>query len=440
MLTNLRLRLFSAYFFIIFVIFIQACSMLQTGDAEKRYAGDQSNVPKNLFNVSGQIITDDQIKSIQLYKNNTPDSPPFIELNSNDKLQLRFDYLDFSSKQFVVTFSHHNIDWSVSSLAPGEITDGLRRIYLDSGRPNDGKRPLYRNYSAVFPNDQFSFLKSGNYMIRVEDADTGFLVMALPFFIYENEGNIKSSVEFLPSPRRDLRSLHRPVNNYTIPGFVEQPLFNLSFRITQNRFWSRSKIPSETDFSAPESVTFEMEPANAFTADYYFYTLSTKNISLENSRVLDFFPEDVPPRVVLRDDVVNTAHFTNQNTPFSLFGLPETDIDAGYMELVFSLAAENIPGDDPQIYLVGDFTGWAIQSENRLIYNAETERWQTTATVKEGTYKYKYVLMDSKGVNDLFYDPLFERTKQEYQVFVYVQDKNQFYDRLLQVNTIIAGS
>jgi hypothetical protein len=48
--------------------------------------------------------------------------------------------------------------------------------------------------------------------------------------------------------------------------------------------------------------------------------------------------------------------------------------------------------------------------------------------------------MDNDRIDDLYFDPLFERTKQEYQVFVYLQDKNEFYDRLLQVNTVIAGS
>ena len=423
----------------IFLFFLmQSCSSIQTGDRERGLSADQKNTPVNLFNVSAQLITVDEIKSVQLYSNNNPESPPILELNSNDKLQLHFDHLGFSSKQFIVTFSHHNKDWSVSSLAPGNITDGLRRIYLDTGKVSSSSRPLYRSYSATFPNEQISFLKSGNYMIRVEDADTGFLVMALPFFIFENEGSIESSVDFIQSPRQNLRSVHRPVSRYNIPDFVEQPMFNLSFRIAQNRFWARAKTPEETDFSSPESVTFEIEQDNAFTADYFFYSLSFQNISLDNPRVIDFFPEEVPPRVLLRDDAANMANFPNGQIPSSAFGLPENDIDSEYMNIVFSLETENEP--EAPLYLVGDFTGWAIKSENRLAYDAETDRWKTSALIKEGDYKYKYVLMDNDKIDDLFYDPLFERTKQEYQVFVYLQDKNEFYDRLLQVNTVTAGS
>lgn len=424
------------FLFVILTFLAQSCSFFESGSFRNDPAANQKNTPQNLFNVQGQIITDDLIQSVQLYKNDNPDSPPIIELNSTDILQLRFDYLDFSSKQFVVTFSHHNMDWSVSSLSPNNIMDGLRRIYLDTGTPNSGSRPLYRSYTASFPNNQISFLKSGNYLIRVEDAETGFLVMALPFFVFENEGNIESSVEYIQSPRQNLRSIHRPVNRYTIPDFVKQPLFNLSFKVSQNRFWARAKNPAETDFSNPESVIFEIERDNAFVADYNFYPLYTRNISLENPRVLDFFPEKVPRQVVLRDDVANLSNFSDDDIPSSTYGLPENEIDADYMNIVFSLEAER-ETEDP-IYLVGDFTGWSVQSENRLLYDSVTDRWKTTALIKEGTYKYKYISMDNEGIDDLFYDPLFERTKQEYQVFVYLQDKNEFYDRLLQVNTIIA--
>ncbi len=423
---------------IVLVFLIQSCNSLQSGNQKSNQQDKQKNTPQNLFNVSGQLIADDQISSVQLYKNNNHESPPIIELNSSDRLQLRFDYLDFSSKQFVVTFSHHNIDWSVSSLSPNNITDGLRRVYLDTGQPNSGNRPLYRSYSSPFPNDDISFLKSGNYMVRVTDADSGFLVMAIPFFVYENEGSLESYVEIFQTPRQNLRSLHLTANRYSIPEFVEQPMFNLSFRIAQNRFWGRAKKPAYTDFSRPESVTFEMERNNAFIADYYFYPLFTRDISLENPRVINFFPAEVPTRVLLRDDAVNTANFQNKPLPESAFGLPENDEDAEYMNIVFSLGADTKP--EFPIFLVGDFTGWAIRSENRLTYDKETERWQTSVLIKEGDYKYKYVSMNNGKIDDLSYDPLFERTKQEYQVFVYLQDKDEFYDRLLQVNTVIEGS
>ena len=433
-------RVFPLLISVILLLLMSACSSIQIENGRNGQLTSQENTPENMFNVSGQIITDQQIRSVQLFKNNNPDSPPVIELNSNDKLHLRFDYIDVSSKQFVITFSHHNIDWSPSSLAPSDIAQGIRRIYLDAGLVNNSSRPIYRSYSAVLPNEQVSFLKSGNYMLRVEDADTGFLVMALPFFIFENEGMIESSIEFLQSPRQNLRALHRPVNRYMVPEFVEQPQFNLLFRVVQNRFWGRARTPGETDFSSPGSVTFEMEQEHGFIADYYFYPLILNDISLSNPRVTDVFPQEVPPRILLNDDTANLANLSVRTLPNSIFGLPDRNSNTEYINVTFSLDTEKAPEEEESIYLVGDFTAWAIRSESRLSYDENTERWQTSVIIKEGEYKYKYVMVDQNDINDLIYDPLFERTKQEYHVFVYLQDKNEFYDRLLQVNTVIAGS
>ena len=311
---------------------------------------------------------------------------------------------------------------------------------MNAGIVNTNDRPIYRSFSAVLPNEQITFLRSGNYMLRVEDADTGFLVMALPFFIFENEGMIESSVEFLQSPRQNLRALHRPINRYMVPEFVEQPQFNLLFRVVQNRFWGRARTPGETDFSSPGSVTFEMEQEHGFIADYYFYPLILNDISLSNPRVTDVFPQEVPPRILLNDDTANLANLSVRTLPNSLFGLPNRNSDTEYINVTFSLDTEKAPEEEESIYLVGDFTAWAIRSESRLSYDENTERWQTSVIIKEGEYKYKYVMVDQNDIDDLMYDPLFERTKQEYHVFVYLQDKNEFYDRLLQVNTVIAGS
>lgn len=422
------------------IFLISGCSSIKFENQRNNQATGQESTPQNLFNVSGQIINDELIRSVQLFRNKNPDSPPAIELHSRDKLQLHFDYLDVSSKQFVVTFSHHNIDWSLSPLPTGNFLQGIHRFYLDAGSFKSSSRPVYRSYSAAFPNDQMMFLKSGNYMMRVEDADTGFVVMTLPFFIFENKGSLTSSVEFIQSPRQNLRSVHRPVNQYIIPDAIEQPQFNLAFRITQNRFWGRTTKPAETDFSNPGSVLFEVNQDQAFIADYFFYPLFVNDISLENRRIIDYFPEEIPPRILLRDDTANLASLYDSTLPASSFGLPNLNENAEYVNIIFSLDTDNSPDTDESVYLVGDFTGWAIKSENRLTYNIDTNRWQTSSIMKEGLYKYKYVRVANNKLDDLFYDPTFERTKQEYQVFVYLRDKNEFYDRLLQVNTLVAGS
>lgn len=398
----------------------------------------QQPTPRNLFNVSGQIVNSDLVRSIRLHKSGNSQLAPFIELGSNDQLQLQFDMLEFDSRQFIATFSHYDRNWSPSSIAPDFFIDGLQRIYLDTGQPNRNSRPVYRHYSFTFPDPQFSFTKSGNYMLRIEDADTGFLVFSLPFFVYENAGDIRSSVETY-SGERDFRVLHNPVSRFILPEFVNQPQFDLDFYYYQNRFWGRPERANEIDFSSPEVVRVEVTGGRMFTGDYEFLLLNLDPLSQQNRQISEYFPAEDPPKVLLYDDYRGFLATPNQPIK-NRFGSFSNQPNTEYANVQFSLSVNIQPEEEPEMYLVGDFTNWAIKSSNKLVYDNETDRWQTSAIIKKGSYSYKYILFEEDGINDLYFDNGFTRAEQEYHMFVYYRDNLQFYDRLLQFNEFYSGS
>ncbi|NBC04664.1 MAG: DUF5103 domain-containing protein, partial [Bacteroidetes bacterium] len=290
---------FSSILGLIFLVSFSGCGSF-SGSSQNSQT--QSAEPENLFNIHTQIVADDSIRTIQFHRLGNPASAPILNLESNDQLLLRFEHLTFDSKQFRVSLTHHNPDWSRSSLPPERYMNGFFNFTLNSGEVSQNNRPSYRQYSFTFPTEQFQIIKSGNYLIKIEDADTGFLVMTLPFFVYENEGSITSSVEQLSVPRQNLRRLHRPISQFNLPDFVDQPQFDLEFYFSQNRFWGRTKQADELDFSAPDHVQFELSSDEAFIGDYEFRTLSLDELSQIDNDVIEAFPSEIPPRLILRDD------------------------------------------------------------------------------------------------------------------------------------------
>ena len=391
----------------------------------------------NEFNVSGQYVDFSQIHALQLHRASNPGSAPVLELKGNQQLELIFETLSFDSRQFRVTFTHHNPDWSRSSLPEDFFIDGVFTHYLDAGQVSRVQRPDYRQYNFRFPDNRFNFSKSGNYMIRVEDQDTGNLVISLPFFVTENEGSVRSNVEELRLPRQNLRITHRPVNRYILPEIVEQPIFDLEFYVTQNQFWGRAVRARELDFSDPVEVQFEIDSRNSFTGDYEFLTLSLTNLSQTNPQITGTEPDEIPPLLYLSDDASGFA--SGGRSVSGRFGRPVHNLNGQYANVVFTFdpSREIQPGQ--QIFLVGDFNNWIISSDNRLIKNESINRWQTNAIIKEGTYSYKYVLIERDKVDDLFFDDLFGGTQQEYHTFVYMRDSREFYYRLLHVNHFTSG-
>lgn len=392
-----------------------------------------SLAPENSFTVPGQLVASDLVYSIQLKRKGSDQSAPIIRLDSNQQLQLSFDLLEFDSRQLKISFTHHNPDWSQSGLAPDFYQDGFYSIFLETGEVSRAQRPSYRRYQYEFPNEDIEFLASGNYMIHIEDADTGNFLFSAPFFISENAGSITSQVETRTTPRVNGRISHFPRSVFEVPDFIEQAQFDLSFYYVQNQFWGRAREAVELDTSTEGEVLFEMRQENPFTGDYEFQFLSLTNLSQEDPRIYEYRPAEIPPRVVLFDDVQGFSASPDQVTR-SRLGNPSQDLDSRYANVHFRFDPDDPLSENTNIYLVGDFNNWSIQSNYALEYHSETQRWRTNGFIKEGTYSYKYVLLEDNEIRDLALDDSFTRNEQEYHAFVYFRDPNRFYYRLVQTN------
>lgn len=424
---------------LIFYLFLTACQTTSgTRNTADSFSPSSVSGLTNQFTVPGQFIDLGLIYALQLRRNSNPGSAPVIELQGNQQLELIFETLSFDSRQFRVTFTHHNPDWSRSSLPVDFYIDGVYTHYLDAGKVSTVQRPNYRQYTFRFPDNRFRFSKSGNYMIRVEDQDTGNLVISLPFFLTENEGSVRSNVEELRAPRRNMRITHRPVNRYSLPEMVDQPIFDLEFYVTQNQYWGRAVKTLELDFSGPDEVLFEIDSRNLFIGDYEFLTLSLTNLSQTNPQIIGAEPDETPPLLYLSDDASGFA--SSGRSVSGRFGNPALQLNGQYANVVFTFDPSREIRTGQQIYLVGDFNNWMIHSDYKLIKNESINRWQTNAIIKEGTYSYKYVLIERNEVDDLYFDDLFGGTQQEYHAFVYMRDNREFYYRLLHVNRFTTGS
>jgi hypothetical protein len=398
----------------------------------------QTGSIEQLFTLPQTVAPNDPIYSLELFPTNRPSAAPFLMLDSNDQLTLRFESLGFDSHSYEISFTHHNPDWSESGLSPDQYFTGFGRRDIPGGTVSRASQPYYRSYLYQFPDRNVGFRVSGNYMLHVHNRDTGKLEFSLPFFVYENEGTVTSSVETLRSARYSLRVMHRPVSRYLLPDWLDQPQFDLSFYYSQNQFWGKATEAEELDFSDPNEVQFELSQNRSFIGDYEFRVLTLNNVDQLSQTVLDIDKSSEPWRVVLRDDAEGFNRPVSGGTP-QQFG-PDHSMNSNYLDVEFRLDSAGELNAGQEIYLVGDFHYWKLNQQYRMSYNEQIGRWVQSVTMKEGTYRYKYVLVDNNRVDELAFDTLFPDVRQEYHAFVYFRDFNQFYHRLLQVNTFYKRS
>lgn len=412
---------------------ISACSSIQTrttaDQSSERVSSEQGII--NTFNPQGQLTLSDNIHSISLNRSGSLGSAPIIELTRDHQLELFFETLGFDSRQFQITFSHHNPDWTTSGIPPEQFLTGFQSANVSGGSMSRNTRTNYRQFRYRFPNSEIQFNKSGNYMIRVEDGDTGNLLFTAPFFIKENIGSVTSSVDVIQTPRQQLRTSHISRTRYQITDRVEQPQFDLSFRMVQNQFWGRAVDPDETDFSSPDHVLFETSRAQSFIGDYEFRTLQFREISQIEPQIYSVDFSESMPIIYLMDDAVG-----DNSSPFGSFGNQQAgatqNLSADYATVWFRLDHQQTTDEESEIYLVGDFNRWSIQNQNRLSYNSEIQRMETSVIIKPGNYRYKYVVLEDNRINDLVFDDRFLNTVQEYHSFIYMRDLTRNYYRLLQ--------
>lgn len=370
---------------------------------------------------------------MQLYRSGSTNNPPIIELGSSQKLTIEFDELTNLSGQFRITFTHHDQDWNSSNLPQDWYLDGMGEIIVGGGTKNRLSRPDYFHYHEEFPNNQLDFLISGNYMLHVTDFATGTRLFSLPFFITENEGEIESWVETDYNAGERFEALDRPFSEFIYPDFIDFPEFDLSFYFAQNRFWGDIKQSESYDFSEEDRSQFHLARGNAFFANYDFLSLNLNSLSETNRQIIEWRPEEVPPLAILREDVLNFMADPIASWG-STFGTPRKNREARYANVRFRFEDGGQFSAGDGVYLVGDFNQWLLSEDNKLEYNDNSGYWETTNLIKEGSYTYKYAVKSGdQGIDDLLLSDTITRQRQEYTSFVYYQDPDFRYQRLLQV-------
>jgi hypothetical protein len=418
----------------ILLLFISAsCSTLEDSRSSSPEVSDRFE-DGNYFQIEPMAVSDSTIRSIQLHPTQHSDDPPVLELGSSQTLTLRFERIAKESMQYRMRIEHFRPDWTSSRISSELFLDGFPELIIGSGIVSRNTRTSYRQYSVEFPQAGFRILRSGNYLLRVIEDGTGDHVFSIPFFVSEDEGSIQADVEVRTALSRQLQTTHRPVADYQLPGFVGQPQFDLSFVFTQNRFWGRHREADELDFSAPGQVRFELSNEYSFPGNSDFRRLDLQDITRQQRGVVEAFPGEVPPRVVLQDDVaeVNNSPFDTSIFP-GTFGRPDMGLNAEYANVVFPFDAATSIGSTAAIHLLGDFNFWLPSATNRMSFDEESGRWRAELLIKEGVYRYKYVLVENGKINDLYFDNFFSNRTQQYHAFVYMYDSREFYHRLLKV-------
>lgn len=384
-----------------------------------------------------QTAPPNDIQSIQLHPQDQPGQPPIISLKGNQKLILSFDYIGTQSKQFRVTVTHYSQEWNQSNIGPNTYLDSFSETTIQSSQISFSQRPSYHHLEFSFPNNELRPAVSGNYLIKVYSSDENTLLFSMPFFITEDEGTIETEVDRLFAQRDDGRPLDQLFSTYNHPDFVEYPQFDLAMSFVQNQFWGRTKQVKHLDTITSGQLRGYVERDNAFVGNYEFKSLNLRNFDADGRQILGYQPGVIPPKVTLRRDIQHLTTTSNLSEAAMSRGVPDNNRRSEYAQVEFQLETDDSINPSSDIYIVGHFNNWMINDLNKMSYNSEDKIWEGRALIKQGQYAYKYVLLSNNRVDDLSLDQGFLSSSQEYLTFIYFNDPDRHFDRLLKVDRVI---
>lgn len=395
------------------------------------------SVPKknSLLLVHGQRMVPANIKSVQFWNPAQPNAPiPVLRMNSNDRLELRFDELSEYTGTFLIQFSHRNRDWSRSTLPESWFLDAINQLILQGGEPSIASSIPYHHYQLSIEQSKLRFLASGYYFVHVLDYSSGIELFNLPFVVTEQKIDLLVESETLFNSGSYGAARERLFYEFNLPDFVDMPVFDLDLQIFQDGFIRKTTWARGKDFSEEKIGRFYLENDQAFPANTRFYSLSLQDLTLRNKEIFSYEDNPTLPIITLKEDFISFSDLPYQVQ--SMYGNPKVQRFARYAKVNFRF---NTMGERPrsydEVYLIGDFNQWTQDQSYKMIWNHDLGLFEIPVILKEGTYRYNYALKQGAELDITYLSSSLTKENQSYTGVLFYRDPNLQYDRVLSIKT-----
>ena len=372
--------------------------------------------------------------------------PPIIDLNTNEHITISFDEMTEEVSYLQYSLVHCNADWRPSALSDLEYLDGFNTNPIEEFDFSMTTFAHYVHYSLTLPNEDVQFKVSGNYVLLVyPENEPERVLLQVCFSVYEN--NILVAPSVTSRTDIDYNREHQQVsvtlnaNNYRI----QNPYNELKVSVTQN-----GRRDNEVTVNRPlrvqgSQIFFDHDRNLIFEAGNEFRRfemVATRYAGLGVSNIYHFDPyyhvelTPVKPRSessYLYDQTQNGRFVIRQS------GASDSDTEADYFVVHFTLDSDPIPGG--KIYIDGELTNHLYSPYNEMVYNPQTEQYEKTLLLKQGSYNYQYLFLPD-GTRTATAAPVegnYYQTVNEYLVKVYHRAPGERYDRLIGIGMSYSG-
>jgi hypothetical protein len=337
------------------------------------------------------------------------------------------------------TFIHCTHDWQLSQLNPIEYIEGFMEEDITKYEHSFNTIEPYMHYEAVFPSENISFTKSGNYILFVYDDTPDNPILTRRFMVVEPVP-VKIVCDVHSAFDVNNKFTHQDVDFTVFTGAyrIRNPQMSVRATIQQNGRWDNAKMGLIYHSGVGSELNFNyLDGTNSFPGSSEFRTFDITTLRSNADRIVGIsFVNRHNHAYVLQDDARPFSAYESRGNMNGHCYYRNRDLVNEYSEdYVFThfTLKSNTPYNEGNVYVFGELTDWQLQEDAKLHYNKEFDFWETELLLKQGAYNYQYVYLPygSSTIDATYVEGSHYETSNIYNIYVYYQEEGSSYDQLI---------
>ncbi|RYY50922.1 MAG: DUF5103 domain-containing protein [Chitinophagaceae bacterium] len=385
------------------------------------------------------------IKTVQLYGYGDQEALPILTLNGSDRIQLEFDDMEGSLKNYYYSYVLCDYNWNVVNINPFDYIKGFTQNRIGTYRYSSIAFTRYTHYQAVLPERNSAPSRSGNYLLKVFlDGDTSRLVFTKRMYVLDQKTTVAADVvqPFTPQlfgthQRIKFSAAIKDVNSFSAGQQVKAT-------ILQNNRWDNAQLNITPTFVRGNNLEYNAENLGMFEGGKEWRWLDLRSFRLQSDRVERANYKKDSTDIFLKPDIDRRqqryVYFADLNGMYRSTSYESINPlwQGDYAMVYFSFAPpDGKPYNGQELYLSGAFTGYELSDQWRMTYNESTGLYEGKAFLKQGYYNYQYMLVDAGDKSKpVALEGNYWETENSYTVLIYYKSFTDRADQLIGIAKI----
>ncbi len=386
------------------------------------------------------LIYDENILSVQLYRNIDRLRSPVIRLESTDKLHLSFDDMSKETFLFRYTVIHCDYEWNESDLEQFEYLDGFMEDEIVKYEFSVNAIPSYIHYDLTLPGPDMRFKISGNYILKVyvDNPDDENVIFTKRFFVIEPLVKVDVSIPYYPAILEYTRHKQQIDLTLNTPDlFSAEPMKRINVVIQQNGRWDNAKVGLKPTSITASRLGYYYANGIVFNGGNSFRHFNMESYWYTSMYIRDIISEADGYSVILHtnspraEKEFETVADINGRRIIQARKEQNTDTEGEYAWVHFWLKSAKY--EDADVYIIGQLNEWQLNEKSKMIYDSRQRVYYGKMYLKQGYYDYMYAVLahDKKEADVTLIEGDFWQADNEYTVYVYYRERVPEYDRLV---------